>query len=142
MVLRLITPQERLTLDRHVVHRGAAGVMHHGAVIAHLRQVLTYFAVKGYGKFYIGITNDLNVRLSQHQRNKPEFELMCPIYGEEPNLVENAFDRLEREAIKQFFAGIKIPNTDKVMRCCNGPRGALPKTWLYILVGGRLEEER
>lgn len=136
MVLRLITHQEKLMLDRDVVHRGAMGVMHHSAVIGHLRQVLTYFAVKGFSKFYIGITNDLNARLSQHQLNKPEFKLMCPIYGEEANLVENAFDRLEQEAIKQFIGGVAHPETGRlVLRCCNGQRGALPKTWLYILVG-------
>ena len=65
------------------------------------------------------------------------FDKMIPIYGEAANLVENAFDRLEREAIKQFRGGIPVLGSPskRVMKCCNEPDGALPKTWLYILVG-------
>jgi hypothetical protein len=128
MVLQFISPQNKYLLR--------AGVIHHGAVIGHLREVLNSFAAKPeYSKFYIGITNDLNRRLSQHQRTKPSFKWMCPIYEEEPNLVGNAFDRLEREAITQFSGGVKNRQTGRVLKCDNGPAGALPKTYLYILVG-------
>ncbi|KVN38549.1 hypothetical protein WJ63_00700 [Burkholderia pyrrocinia] len=134
MVLQFITLEEKFKLNRDVVHLGTEGSVHPGVVMEHLHQVLTYFAVKGYGKFYIGMTNDLDDRLREHQRKKPEFKLMCPIYTERSNIVENAFDRLEQEAIQRFRGGIRNPDTGRVMTCENGPGGASPKTWLYILV--------
>ncbi|KVT87490.1 hypothetical protein WL30_29640 [Burkholderia ubonensis] len=129
MALQLIKPHDKYLLK--------VGVIHHGAVIGHLHQVLKTFAAKPeYSKFYIGITSDLNKRLSSHQAKKPFFKLMCPIYEEPHNLVGNAFDRLEREAITNFRAGIKHPETGELaLKCDNGPDGALPKNWLYILVG-------
>ncbi|AYZ65115.1 GIY-YIG nuclease family protein [Burkholderia multivorans] len=130
MTLRLIVPYDKYMLKVDVIR--------HSDVISHLHQVLKIFAKKNpeYSKFYIGITSDLNKRLSSHQANKPSFKLMCPIYREPHNLVGNAFDRLEREAIMNFRGGIKHSGTGEVaLECDNDLDGARPKNWLYILVG-------
>ena len=129
MPLQLIQPR-----DRYILHRG---VVDRAAVVAHLRLVLVSFANKGgYTKFYIGITNDVDTRLRDHQRRKPEFQLMVPIYEEDANLVENSFDRLERDTIAAFRAGIVHPDTRQLLlRCANGPDAAPPKTTLYVLIG-------
>ncbi len=129
MTLQLIAPQDKYMLK--------AGVISHDAVIGHSHQVLKSFAAKPeYSKFYIGITSNLNTRLASHRANKPDFKWMCPIYEEAGNLVENAFDRLERKAIMKFNGGIKDPqNGQMLLQCSNGPGGALPKNLLYILVG-------
>ncbi|PCE33112.1 hypothetical protein [Burkholderia ubonensis] len=129
MALQLIAPYEKYLLN--------VGVINHASVIGHLRQVLNVFAAKPeYSKFYIGITGDVKSRLASHQAHKPSFSLMCPIYEEAGNLVENAFDRLEREAIRNFRGGITHPETGKLLlQCSNGPGGARPKNTLYILVG-------
>ncbi|MEX3555358.1 MAG: GIY-YIG nuclease family protein [Burkholderia gladioli] len=120
-----------------------ASVINHAAVIGHLREVLNSFAAKSeYSMFYIGITSNLDTRLNQHKVNKPTFQLMCPIYEESGNLVENAFDRLERTAIATFRDGIFHPDKSKrgtppkpELACCNGVGGSRPKNTLYILVG-------
>lgn len=128
MALQLIAPQDKYLLK--------AGVISHDAVVGHLREVLNSFAAKPeYSKFYIGITSDLNARLASHRTNKPDFKWMCPIYQEAGNLVENAFDRLERKAIMKFNGGIKDQSGQLLLQCSNGPGGALPKNLLYILVG-------
>ncbi len=129
MPLQLIEPRGKYLLS--------AGVVGHDAVMGHLLQVLKAFANKPeYKKFYIGITNDLETRLREHQRKKPDFLLMVPIYEEQAVLVENSFDRLEREAISAFRSGIEHPVTHQILlRCDNGPGGAPPKQLLYILVG-------
>ncbi|KWI43332.1 hypothetical protein [Burkholderia stagnalis] len=128
MTLQLIAPQDKYMLK--------AGVISHDAVIGHLHQVLKSFAAKQeYSKFYIGITSNLNTRLASHRANKPDFKWMCPIYEEAGNLVENAFDRLERKAVMKFNAGIKDQSGQLLLQCSNGPGGALPKNLLYILVG-------
>ena len=129
MPLQLIQPREKYMLTRGVVDRAA--------VIGHLDLVLKAFANKPeYNKFYIGITNDVETRLRDHQGRKPDFKLMVPIYEEQAILMEGSFDRLEREAITAFRQGIKHPDTRKMLlRCDNGPGGAPPKTTLYILVG-------
>ncbi len=129
MALQLVSPEDKYMLK--------TGVINHEAVIGHLKQVLHSFAMKPeYSKFYIGITSDLNTRLASHRANKPDFKLMCPIYLEAHNLVGNAFDRLERKAIEAFRSGITHPDTrETLLECRNGPGGALPKNWLYILVG-------
>jgi len=129
MPLQLIQPREKYMLTRGVVDRAA--------VIGHLDLVLKAFANKPeYNKFYIGITNDVETRLQDHQRRKPDFKLMVPIYEEQAVLVENSFDRLEREAIERFRVGVMHPETRRILlRCDNGPGGAPPKTTLYVLVG-------
>ena len=126
---QLIQPRDKYLLDR--------GTDSHDAIIGHLRLVLKAFANKPeYTKFYIGITNDLDVRLLDHQRRKPDFKLMVPIYEEQAILFESSFDRLEREAISALRTGIVHPETrELLLRCENGPGGAPPKTTLYILVG-------
>jgi hypothetical protein len=129
MALQLIQPRDKFMLGTHVVDRNA--------VLGHLRSVLSSFASKPeYSRFYIGITNDVETRLSDHRIHKPDFKLMVPVYEEEAILVENAFDVLEREAIRTFSGGIKHPVTNAMLlRCENGPGGARPKRILYVLVG-------
>jgi hypothetical protein len=129
MAPQIIQPPDKYMLKTGVVDREA--------VLGHLRMVLNAFANKTeYNKFYIGITNDVDVRLLDHQRRKPDFKLMVPIYEEQSVLVDNAFDRLERDAIRRFQDGIKHPDTHRVLlECKNGPGGAPPKNTLYVLVG-------
>ncbi|KER65968.1 hypothetical protein HR51_40600 [Burkholderia cepacia] len=129
MALQLVSPENKYMLK--------VGVINHEAVIGHLAQVLNAFAAKPeYSKFYIGITSDLYTRLAKHRATKPDFKLMCPIYLEAHIQVENAFDRLERKAIDTFRNGIMHPGSgERLLACSNGPGGALPKNWLYILVG-------
>ena len=106
-------------------------------VVDHLRTVLNSFAMKPqYTKFYIGITGDLEGRLLRHQRHKPEFKLMVPIYEEPAHYLDDSFDLLERTAIAAFRAGIHNPTTKELLlKCDNGAEGAAPKSYLYILVG-------
>jgi hypothetical protein len=126
---QLIQPREKYMLSHGAVDRAA--------VIGHLRDVLKAFANKPeYTKFYIGITNDVDTRLRDHQVRKPDFKLMVPIYEEQAILLENSFDRLERDAINALRDGIRHPETRKLLlQCENGLGGAPPKTTLYILVG-------
>lgn len=129
MALEFIQPLDKYQLNRGVIDRRA--------VIDHLRQILKVYAMKpGFSKFYIGITSDPASRLSSHQKEKPHFKLMIPIYEEQRILLEGSFDLLEREAITACRAGISHPETGRVMMTCeNGPGGARPKAMLYILVG-------
>jgi hypothetical protein len=129
MALQLIEPHDRYMLKRDVIDRRA--------VIGHLRSVLNVFANKPeFGKFYVGITGDVEARLLKHRRYKPEFRLLVPIYEEQEILHEDSFDGLEKIAIREFRDGIRHPTTgDLLIRCDNGPGGAAPKRTLYILVG-------
>jgi len=131
MALTLIDPsQNRWLYKRSAVDRKQ--------LMEHLRLVLTGFANRGeYTKFYIGMTGNLDDRLAGHRRKRPEFKLMIPIYTEPVTYLEvESFDHLERMAIDTFKAGIVHPDTKKVlMKCDNGPDGAAPKNYLYILVG-------
>jgi hypothetical protein len=130
MALKLIEPsQNRWLLQVSAVDRKI--------VIGHLRSVLNNFAAKPeYTKFYIGITGDVEERLYGHQRKRPEFKLMIPIYEEPSHYMDDSFDRLERDAIAAFRGGIRHPETHAMaLKCDNGAEGAAPKTTLYILVG-------
>jgi hypothetical protein len=130
MALKLIEPsQNRWLLQISAVDRKI--------VIGHLRSVLNNFAAKPeYTKFYIGITGDVEERLYGHQRKRPEFKLMIPIYEEPSHYMDDSFDRLERDAIAAFRGGIHHPETHAMaLKCDNGAEGAAPKTTLYILVG-------
>jgi predicted GIY-YIG superfamily endonuclease len=116
-------------LDRHIIE--------HKHVIAHMKSVLNVFASKPeYKRFYIGITSDIESRRLDHQRNKPEFSLMCSIYTDEQNIVANSFHNLELEAITALRGGILHPDTRLLLlKCENGPGGSMAKNWIYILVG-------
>ncbi len=130
MGLKLIEPADnRFKFNRSVVDRKA--------VLGHLQTVLNSFAAKPeLSMFYIGITGSLEDRLAGHQRYKPEFKLMIPIYEEPAHYLEDSFDALERSAINRFRAGIRHPDSkEMLLRCANGAEGAAPKTYLYILVG-------
>ena len=109
-------------------------VIDHRAVISHLRDVLNAFAAKPqYSEFYIGITNDLDRRKSEHESKG--YKLMCVIYQEPINFVANSFHNLERDAINAYRSGIQHPTTKQLLlRCANKPSGSLAKNWLYILV--------
>ncbi len=113
------------------------GVIDHGHVISHLREVLNSFAAKSeYTKFYVGITGNLKQRMASHAANKTEYRVMCPIYREENIVVGNSFHNLERDAINKYREGIKHPDTGAILlHCGNGPGGSTAKNWLYILVG-------
>jgi hypothetical protein len=126
---QLVQPRDKHMLSRSAVDRRA--------VIEHLRLTLISFAMKGeYRKFYIGITRDVESRLYDHQRRKPDFKLMVPIYQEESIIMADSFDFLERDAIEAFHAGIRHPDTRQMLlECANGPGAATPKTTLYILLG-------
>jgi hypothetical protein len=130
MALKLIEPnQNRWMMKTSAVDRKQ--------VIGHLESVLKSFAAKPeYTQFYIGITGDVEERLYGHQRKRPEFKLMIPIYEEPSHYMDDSFDRLERDAIAAFRGGIRHPVTNAVtLKCDNGAEGAAPKTTLYILVG-------
>jgi hypothetical protein len=130
MALEFVQPRDKFMLKRGVIGREP--------VIGHLRTVLNSFANKPeYTCFYIGITNNLDTRLQDHQRRKPQFRLMCPIYEEPAAHVDSdSFDLLEREALRTFQSGVVHPQTRQVLlRCDNIPGGAPPKRYLYILVG-------
>jgi hypothetical protein len=129
MPLQLIQPRDKHLFSRSAVDRRA--------VIEHLRLVLISFAVKGnYRKFYVGITRDVETRLRDHQSKKPDFKLMVPIYEEPSTFMADSFDFLERDAIMAFRAGIRHPDTKRLLlECANGPGAATPKTTLYILLG-------
>ncbi|MDR0787375.1 MAG: GIY-YIG nuclease family protein [Gemmatimonadota bacterium] len=110
----------------------------HEQVLGHLDMVLKALASKGrYTKFYIGITNNLAVRASQHERKSPDYKEMYPIYEEQEMIVaQDSFHNLERDAINRFRAGVIHPETRRVMlRCANSQEGSVAKNWLYVLVG-------
>lgn len=128
MPLQLIQDQKYM-MKRSAVDRRA--------VIEHLRLVLAAFAMKGqYTQFYIGITRDIDARLYDHQKKKPQFSLMVPIYEEPGVFMSDSFDFLERDAINAFRKGVVHPTTGKqLLTCANGPGAATPKTTLYVLIG-------
>lgn len=122
-----------LTYD-HILN---VSVLRNEAIISHLRDVLnTYVNKPNFSRFYIGITSDIETRRLDHERKKPNFRLMCPIYEESNPKSDMAFHSLERDAINALRSGMKNPtDASKSMSCENGPGGSLPKSWLYVLVG-------
>jgi hypothetical protein len=130
MALQLINPVDKFLLKQDVVSTQA--------VIGHLRSVLHSFANKpGFTRFYIGITNNLQRRLSEHRADKPLFQWMCPVMEEAmPHVAEGSFDALERDAILAFRAGIRHPDSRQMLLSCdNAATGTSPKNYLYVLVG-------
>ncbi|MCB1175922.1 MAG: GIY-YIG nuclease family protein [Leptospiraceae bacterium] len=118
-------------------YRVPQGTVDHHAVFSHLQDVLNVFASKSdCTKFYIGITNNLKRRRREHQADRPEYTLMCAIYKEEEDHIEDRFHNLEREAIRRFQRGVRNKATHQVLRCDNEP-GQKPHNWLYILVDKR-----
>lgn len=126
-----------MALELNYKHQMTVGVLDNRAVISHLRGVLsTYVNNPIYSKFYIGITSDLKTRRASHEREKPQFKMMCPIYEESNPKSDMAFHGLERDAINQLRQGIVNPSDpSKNMRCDNVPGGSLPKNCLYVLIG-------
>ena len=119
-------------------YRMPTSVTSHAAVIGHLREVLNVFASKAdCGKFYIGITNDLKRRQREHERERPEYTLMCAIHKEEINIVSDSFHNLEAAAVAQFRGGVINKATNQVLRCGNDASGSPAKNWLYLLVDKR-----
>jgi hypothetical protein len=118
-------------------HQFNRSVIRNDAVIDHLRGVLnTYVNKPDFSRYYIGITSNLEDRRYSHERKKPMFRLMCPIYEESNPKADMAFHELERDAINSLRDGIINPSdTSKSMICDNGPGGSLPKDWLYVLLG-------
>lgn len=108
------------------------------AVLSHLKDVLNSFAAKpDCTKFYIGITNNLKRRLTEHRRTRPEFTLMCAIYKEEESHLTDRFHNLESAAIARFRGGVRNKSTGRSLRCDNSPGGQQPHNWLYLLVDKR-----
>ncbi len=126
-----------MALKLNYEHQMTVGVLDNSAVISHLRGILnTYVNNPAYSRFYIGITSNLEARRASHERKKPQFKMMCPIYEESNPKSDMAFHRLERDAINQLRSGMVNPsNPSNKMRCENGPGGSLPKNWLYVLIG-------
>ena len=127
-----------MALKLSYYYRMPASVTNHAAVIGHLREVLNVFASKAdCNTFYIGITNDLKRRRREHERDRPEYTLMCAIHKEEINIVSDSFHNLEASAVAQFRAGVINKSTGRVLRCANDVSGSLAKNWLYLLVDKR-----
>ncbi|MEZ5579154.1 MAG: GIY-YIG nuclease family protein [Candidatus Competibacteraceae bacterium] len=120
-------------------YRLPASVTNHAAVIGHLREVLNVFASKAdCNKFYIGITNDLKRRRREHERERPEYALMCAIYKEEINIVSDEFSQPGSHLPwLQFQGGVVNKATNRVLRCGNDVSGSPAKNWLYLLVDKR-----
>ena len=131
MTLELVSPRDKFKIKQ--------GFMSDEVVLGHLDLVLKSFAAKPeYSRFYIGITNDLDRRLTDHRADpsKKDFRVMCPICEEEsPDALGSAFDGLELAAIRRFNPGVVNTATKKVLLCTNGKSGVKPKCILYILVG-------
>ena len=126
-----------MALKLNYEHKMKVSVLNNSAVISHLRGILnTYVNNPAYSRYYIGITSDLETRRASHERKKPLFRLMCPIYEDSNPKADMAFHSLERDAINKLRSGIVNPsNPNHRMNCENGPGGSLPKNWLYILLG-------
>lgn len=118
-------------------HEFQRSVLVNEAIIGHVRDVLnTYVNKPGFSRFYIGITSDLETRRIEHERKKPVFKLMCPIYGESNPKSDIAFHALERDVINALRGGISNPDDpSRSMVCDNGAGGSMPKSWLYVLIG-------
>lgn len=113
-------------------------VVDHAAVIGHLHLVLNKFLRTGdCSRFYIGITGDLENRRRQHERERPEFTLMCSIYSEPGSIIADDFHALEARALSTFQRGVFNPATGKRLLCTNVAAGSRPKRWLYLLVDKR-----
>jgi len=94
MALQLIDPRDKYVM-KHTAHPEA--------VIGHIRDVLKVFLMKPeYTKFYVGITQDVGRRLSEHQRTKADYKLMIPVYDETGVPRPDSFDQLEQLAIRTF----------------------------------------
>jgi hypothetical protein len=112
------------------------------AVIGHIRLVLMkYLGEPGYTKFYVGITQDVSRRLQEHQRNKPEYRWMIPIYDEAGVQHPGGFDQLEQLAIRTFGpkhgAEFTHPNAPPGRKLVfdNRRENSAPQNTLYLLVG-------
>lgn len=133
MALQLIDPR-----DKYVMKHTALPV----AVIGHIRDVLKAFLMKPeYTKFYVGITQDVSRRLQEHQRTKPEYKLMIPVYDETGVPRLDSFDQLEQLAIRTFgpahgtaFTHPLAPPGRKLV-FDNRRENAPPQNTLYLLLG-------
>ena len=132
MALQLISP-----LNKYVLRHAPPD-----AVMGHIRDVLKVYLMKPeFSKFYVGITRDVNRRLQEHQRTKPEYKLMIPVYDEMGVHPPDTFDRLEQLAIKTFgpehgteFTHPLAPPGRKLV-FDNRRENAPPQDTLYLLLG-------
>ncbi len=116
-------------------YRLGGHVVDQDAVVGHVREVLNSFAAKpDCSRFYVGITGDLEQRRTSHEKKKPEYTLMCVIYGEPAPVVSGSFHNLEQTVIERYRAGVMNPATGKTLICGNGQGGSTGKSWLYLLV--------
>ena len=112
------------------------------AVMSHIRDVLKVYLMKPeFTKFYIGITQDVNRRLQQHQRAKLEYKLMIPVYDETGVHPMDSFDQLEQLAIMTFgpaygteFSHPNAPAGRKLI-FDNRRENSPPQNTLYLLLG-------
>ena len=133
MPLQLIEPPDKYLLPHTTFH---------DAILDHIRLVLTkYLGDPTYSKFYIGITQDVSRRLQEHQRHKPEYRLMIPIYDEAGVHRADGFDQLEQLAIQRFgpkhgteFTHPNAPPGRKLI-FDNRRENSPPHTTLYLLLG-------
>ena len=133
MAIEIINPRDKYMMKHTVLP---------DAVMGHIRDVLKVFLMKpDFSKFYVGITQDLERRLKEHQKHKPEYRLMIPVYDEIGVHPPETFDRLEQLAIKTFG-----PAQGTVFTHPNAPAGrkltfdnrrenAVPQNTLYLLLG-------
>ena len=133
MALQLIDPRDKHVMKHTVLPE---------AVMGHIRDVLKAYLMKPeYTKFYVGITQDVNRRLQQHQRTKPEYKLMIPVYDETGVHPPDSFDQLEQLAIRTFgpthgteFTHPLAPPGRKLI-FDNRRENSPPQNTLYLLVG-------
>jgi hypothetical protein len=133
MPLQLIDPPDKYVMNHTALPE---------AVIGHIRDVLKSFLMKpGYTKFYVGITQNVNRRLQQHQQSKPEYKLMIPVYDETGVQASDSFDQLEQLAIRTFgpkhgteFSHPLAPAGRKLI-FDNRRENPPPQNTLYLLVG-------
>lgn len=133
MPLQLIEPRERYMMHSMVIPE---------AVMSHLRTVLMkYLADPAYSKFYVGITQDVDRRLDEHRRTKPEYKLMIPICQDKAVRHAERFDQLEQLAIQTFGPGngtaFTHPNAPPGRKLLfdNRRENSQPQNILYLLVG-------
>lgn len=82
MPLQLIDPRDKYVMKHTTLPE---------AVIGHIRDVLKVYLMKPeFTKFYVGITQDVNRRLQEHQRKKLEYKLMIPVYDETGSIPRTA----------------------------------------------------
>ncbi|HEY0779418.1 MAG TPA: hypothetical protein VGD56_15735 [Gemmatirosa sp.] len=133
MSLQLIQPREKYLLP-HTTFRDA--------ILERVRLVLRkYLGEPGYSKFYVGITHDVNRRLQEHQRTKPEYRWMIPIYEEVGVPHPDGFDQLEQLAIRTFGpkhgTAFTHPNAPpgRTLIFDNRRENSPPQTTFYVLIG-------